>query len=238
MIDVGAIRDTVEHFAKKKRRGFINTSEFNKFLQFASRSAFAVRLGVISQYQPQRPVPPVASDQTQKVRDDLQPFIKIETIGLSGGIMAFPDDYAHLIFIEPKFIKNKDCVELPDGKILQDVPDVKIVSVDEWSKRVNSNIVFPTYAKPIARQLNKVIEFAPSDLPDIKLTYYSYPVQAEWVGTVVNEREVYDQGSSTQLEWDIPVFNDIVFRICGYFGINLQQYELDQYAKQIIQREV
>jgi hypothetical protein len=239
MIDVGEVRSLVENLSKKKRRGFINTSEFNKFMNFASRAAFAKRLGVISQYQPARPVPPVASDQTQKVRDDLQPFIKQDTINLDRWYLDFPYDYAHLIFIEPAFIKNKDgCAITPDGKIIPDVPDVKIVSVDEWSKRINSNIVYPTYSKPIARQLNKRLEFSPSDLPQVKLTYYCYPQDAEWVGDVVNNREVYNPVTSTQLQWDAPVFNDLVLLICGYFGMNLQQFELDQWSDKTTQSEV
>ena len=118
------------------------------------------------------------------------------------------------------------------------MPDVKIVTVDQWNKRVNSNIVFPTYAYPIARQLNKQLEFAPADLPDIKLTYYKYPDDAEWVGNIVNDREVYDPVASTQLEWDEPVFNEIVYLICSYLGMNLQHYELDQYSKGTTQTEV
>ena len=76
MINVNELYEFVQFVSNKEQSGYVKPSEFNLAIDRAQMQLFMERYNNPAEYQPGRPVPRVAYQQTQKISDDLRPFIK------------------------------------------------------------------------------------------------------------------------------------------------------------------
>jgi len=108
MYTIDQIHDIIRTKILKDQQGYLTPEEIDNALDFESVSYFASLYGTTQTYQPGRPVSVVATGQTQRVHDDLLPFL--ETIiynnegyhpttnpfGTAGnGKVVLPDDFLH-----------------------------------------------------------------------------------------------------------------------------------------------
>jgi len=247
-ININDVYKFVQFVANKEQSGFIKPSEFNIAADQAQMQLFMERYNNPAEYQPGRPIPRVAYQQSQKISDDLRFFIKRVTLPIdANGMMVYPEDYIHFSKSTYKFLKeitvddsssNAGCVDCSDPvngtittNVIQKTTGVKPVDDFELNKLLSSSIVAPTKEYPILAFFENGIQYYPIDLGSAELTYLHRPTKPNWASTMVNNRPVYNAAASTDFEWPEQVFNEIAIRILAFVGINLREAELAQYSE-------
>lgn len=198
---------------------------------------FMQRFGNPHEYQPGRPIPPIAYEVTQKISDDLKPFKKKVSLPVSSDGKAFlPNDYVHVDTIIYSYSKNGQ----------SKTKRVKILSNNKYYYRLESDLVSPSKAYPICSLQSDHIEFAPSNLRNVEFSYLRQPGSPKWDYTLVNNREVYNPSGSVDFEFEDIVHNEICMKILSYIGVHLREPDLiqllehndldyDQYQQQMLQ---
>jgi hypothetical protein len=215
---IAEIYKFIEYVASKNQKGRITPEQFNEVVNRAQMSLFMERIGNPQEYQPGRPVPRVAYALTQRIRNDLAPFLSNPTLVTipADGKLELPEDCKYVVALRTE----------SDDTIVD-------VDHDKIGYRLKSEIVAPTLAYPIAVHYKGYIQLYPKNIANATLEYLRYPVKALYAFTVENGRPVYDEASSVQLEWDEICVNDIISRALIYIGINLQDGQLASFAAQM-----
>ena len=113
MIDINELYRFVQFVSNKEQSGYVKPSEFNIAVDRAQMQLFMERYNNPAEYQPGRPIPRVAYQQTQKISDDLRMFIKRVTLPInSNGMMNYPDDYIHFSKATYRYLSE---IDLDDG---------------------------------------------------------------------------------------------------------------------------
>lgn len=212
----------VKDLANKEQKGFIPSATFNRYAERAQMEVFMQRYGNPREYQPGRPIPRITYSSTQKIHDDLRPFIRKIVLHLDRlGRASYPEDYIHLSSIRYTVTKN--------GRHEQVA--VKVTPDDRLAYRLSSRLVAPTKEYPICAMFDHYIQFYPENLVGINFTYLRQPMVPKWAFTIVNNREVYDAGNSLDWEFRDQVHNEICMKILSYIGIHLREGDLLQYAE-------
>ncbi len=248
-INVDELYRFVQFVANKEQSGFIKPSEFNLAVDRAQMQFFMERYGNPAEYQPGRPIPRVAYNQTQKVSDDLRVFIRRQSISVDvNGIMLYPDDYIHFSsatyhFIEQPIsteISDENCDDCPGsgtttvsvGEIKNHTVTVRPVDDSELSYILGSSIVYPDEKHPVLAFYQEGVQYHPKTISAVDFVYLRRPIQPLWAFTTdANGRPVYDVFTSVNLEWPEQVFNEIAVRILAFVGVNLREGELTQYSE-------
>lgn len=108
---------------------------------------------------------------------------------------------------------------------------VERVEFMRWDERLSSRLFLPTTAYPIYRELASTIEFNPTTITGVKISYLRKPSTPSWQYTVVSGRPVYAVGSSTAFEWPETERDAIVNGILSYLGITIREPQLTQFAE-------
>lgn len=85
----------------------------------------------------------------------------------------------------------------------------------------------PSYNKPIAKQIGKTFQVAPSDIGSVGLDYIRYPLFAYIVGDIDQQFNVPIVGAgSRDYEWDEAVRRILIFLITDQFANNTANQSL------------
>lgn len=109
--------------------------------------------------------------------------------------------------------------------------NVERCELDRFSERIKSSIFPPVAAYPIYRELQNSIEFYPTNLTDVKISYLRLPATPLWNYTVVSSRPVYASSGSVHFEWQEQERETIVNMILSYLGITIREPQLTQFAE-------
>jgi hypothetical protein len=91
----------------------------------------------------------------------------------------------------------------------------------------------PSTEFPICVFYKTYIQFYPeTGVEDISMTYLMKPVEAVYAFDITNDREVYNDGASVDIEWREQDINKIIMRTLQILGINLSDAELTNFAIQ------
>lgn len=249
MISIDGVYKDVQMLANKSQRsGYIAPGRFNQLSEMANLILFNRRYGNVNEYQPGRPVPRVAFSITQKVKDDLRPFIKLITLVLDeNGRVDYPSDYIHWDSCRYKFLEDSDCDDCTPGivkdgtsrsrrsgiaktgkKKLYSGLDVNVMNIEHnaLASRLRSKIVNPTKERPIMALYDTYMQFYPMDLGFVEMTYLRRPMVPSWGYTLVDGRPVYDPSTSIDFEWPWEVRNELIMQILSLLGITIREQEL------------
>ena len=224
-IDVNELYEFVQFVANKEQNGYIKPNEFNLAADRAQMQFFMERYNNPAEYQPGRPIPRVAFQQTQKVSDDLRVFVTTESINNAQSIPALGDEYVHLVSLRTT-----------NGR------HVKLLDDSELGHVLNSALTPPSSTYPVAYIVNNQINIVPGTV-GCTLTYLRRPAKPEWVFFQNSSGEptdasgnpitypIFDDANSTDLEFPDETFNEIAIRILSFVGINLRENQLSQFAE-------
>ena len=194
----------------KEQSGHLSPEDFNIAIYSASRELFDDKR--------------VAFESTQKVLDELRPFIK-QTTGTpnsSTGILSLPADYGGLLSVY----------------VTSNTKEVDLVRQHHWPYRINSEVVPPTSDYPVMRfATSDQLEFKPSTIGGVTIDYFSFPIQPEWAYTVSSGVALFDVGNSTDVEWGDNMINELATRVLIKFGVSLKDSDVTQYANAMKQQE-
>ncbi len=221
-MNIDTAYEFVKDLANKDQRGFIPSAKFNRYAERAQMEVFMQRYGNPKEYQPGRPIPRIAYDMTQKIHDDLRPFLKPWILSIDrNGQAPYPADYVHPSAIRYVVYSGDSSYETP----------VEVIPDDKAGYRLSSTVVPPSRQYPICVLYDQHIQFYPASLGSVKFSYLRQPRIPKWGFTIVNSREVYDAGSSVDFEFPDEVHNEICIKILSYVGIKMREPELVQYAE-------
>ena len=247
-INIDEVYKFVQFISNKEQSGFVKPSEFNIAVDRAQMQFFMERYNNPAEYQPGRPIPRVAYNQTQKVSDDLREFITRVTLPIdANGLMSYPSDYLHFSSASSNYVD----VEFDRGTTAEDCPTcnknttvgtvssnvaTKTVSIrpvddSELSNLLSSSIVYPTTQFPVLTFYQEGIQYHPKNINTVDFVYLRKPIKPEWAYTTPGNRPEYDASNSIDLEWPIQVFNEIAIRVLSFVGINLREADLSQYSE-------
>lgn len=223
-IDVNELYQFVQFVANKEQSGFIKPNEFNLAADRAQMQFFMERYNNPAEYQPGRPIPRVAFQQSQKVSDDLRVFMESEDIANNESIAGLNSDYVHLVSLRTAGGNH-----------------IKLLDDSEVGHILNSALTPPTDAYPVAYIVGDEIKLEGTN--SAKLTYLRRPEKPLWEyykdssGNPTDSTgnpttyPVYDSTTSTELEFPDETFNEIAIRVLSFVGINLRENQLSQYTE-------
>lgn len=261
MINVNEVKQYAEWLAKKWQSGAIfSPDQFNLVLPNVVRSLVRKYYGVPEEYQVGNPMPRIAADQTQLVRDYLGLLRPTTNITLTQGVGDLPLDYIHkstAVYDHIEVVKvNKvleqaqaeDCpcdddttMQKPASEVKNNETIIKTVPImfltDEmfdWS--VASTTRKPTLQYPIARMVSGTgtlqrIEVAPKEIKSIRLTYYRYPKKPFWNYTTAGGFSTFNPVGSQNIELPEICAEEVVLMCLQRMGISIREPMLINWAE-------
>jgi hypothetical protein len=231
MISIDTLKQYVDYISNKEQSG--NNYSPKQFNMLVSRAVDDIErwlIGLVSEYKPMQPLPSVAYDITQKVKDDLRFLKNTEVLSVdANGFMDIPVDYVYLASIAYRRVENNAETGTPDVEPIS----VEVMSDDNWTGRLNNAIKKPTHEFPACNFYNKTkVLFSPKDLGSVTFTYLKKMETPVW-GYILdaNDNPIFDQSSSVDIDLPEILLNDISRIIIGYMGINIRENDLIQYAE-------
>mgnify|MGYP003132576551 CR=1 FL=1 len=231
MISIDTLKQYVDYISNKEQSG--NNYSPKQFNMLVSRSIDDIErwlIGLVSEYRPMQPLPSVAYDITQKVKDDLRFLKNTQVLSVDdSGFMTIPSDYVYLSSISYRRIENNAETGTPDVEPIA----VEVMSDDNWTGRLNNAIKKPTHEFPVCNFYDKTkVLFSPQDLGSVTFTYLKKITTPVWGYTLdENDNPIFDPSSSVDIDLPEILLNDIARVIIGYMGINIREEQLIQYAE-------
>lgn len=235
-MDLLEIHNRIRLTFNKDMTGYLLPAEIDRALDRAQLQEFR------HLYGDDRRLPdmPVAYGITYKVHTDLLPFKRAilynsqeynPQSNLYGtapdGVLVFPQDLA-----------------FPISMTTTAGQSVKIVSEDEIGIRLSSTLRPPTLARPIAVlggpassnsfiAIGQRVQFFPETGQNGRLYYLKTPAVPHLAVEVSGRSVVYDEFSSTQMEWNATAIDRIIERAIAILGENMQEDKIggDNYQK-------
>lgn len=214
-MDLKDFHDTVRFFVNKEQGGWLTPEEIDTITDRAQMAWFTACLPIYG--------------KNQKSTDPLAPFSTYSDFTTPNtGIITLPTDdsddprYESLLSVSVSYF---------DGTRTRYKP-VKMLSEDEITERLDSQILEPTTTDPVG------IETVPGTIqlyPKVSLTGYAYylrrPKKPKYAYTKSGRTVTYDKAGSTQLEWPETSINKILMKTINMFGVNLSDELILQYSE-------
>lgn len=257
MININEVKQYAEFLAKKWQSGAILApDQFNLVIPSVVNNIVKRYYGLPEQYAPGMPMPSISADETQLVRDYLSALKPTVVLPVDNqGIGTLPSDYIHksvatyIYSVTQKVNKvlvnsqAPDCDNCDDdgenptiqGDIVNnetiDTPrPVVFLSDEQFDWQVASMIRKPTKEYPIARMVAGGIQFAPSNLSSVNLTYYRYPKTPVWGYTTAGGFNTYDASTSQDIELPKICTEEVVMTTLQRLGISIREPMLINWA--------
>lgn len=189
----------------------ISLSEFNILANKANIEYFRNIFGYITTGEKEE----VNKDFTEKTKR----FRKIESITLdSEGYSDIPDNY----------FRYADLYYISGNRRIQ----IDVCTIKEFSKSMSSYLYPPTKEFPKAEFIDNKIHIEPKDLENIKLIYYRYPQEVEYVERIIHGVNVYDSDKSKDFEFTEECIVDIIRLILIDLNITINNASIISYLEQ------
>lgn len=198
------IHTFVNFLTGKGQTGYFSPEEIDGAVYEASKDLFNDRY--------------VQFAQTKRLTDDLSPFKSNPTLLTidTDGHADKPVDYLYAVAITSGATNVK----------VEEIEDAFI------GNELNDPLCGPEVEYPICAFYDEYIQFYPiTGLSNVKITYLKSPVKPLWAYTIVNDRPVYDDASSVDVEWNAQNIRELTTRTLKYLGVTLREGELVQFAQ-------
>ncbi len=148
---------------------------------------------------------------------------------LSDSMSVFLSDPTTLTLVAGKYTIPSDFMH-ETGEISANGKTVKRLTHAQLSQRRDSALVPPTTDYPICAFYKTFIQFYPTTLTNVVMTYLKKPVQPVYATTISNGRAVYDDAASVDVEWNENDTVKITSKALEVLAQNLENPILAQYA--------
>ena len=204
-ININTIYTTVNAFMVQSTGGAYTPQAFNN----------ACFLGETSIYSDDR----ARNGDSIEVINELLPFLAtFNPPQAATGIYSLPSDYFRYLTVN----------QIVQGSQEQ---EVSILSATKWANR-SVNQTVSRIRNPISNFYTvsgvKSLRVLPTTLT-VKMYYFKQLIPAVWGFTSVNDKPVYDAGTSTNSMLDEAHFPELVYRIVSAMGVNVEKELVLQY---------
>jgi hypothetical protein len=165
---------------------------------------------------------------SQRLRDTLSPFKDYyDFTASSTGLITIPDEKDMVAFLD-------GYVTFTDANLAFPQSEISFPNEDELTKRLRSQIDTPTATDPVGEWTGtRTIQLYPKSALEGRLNFYRRPVKPSFSYTLVDGRDViYNDGSSTNLEWRELDMNAVLLKTLSSIGINLGDDATAMWAEQ------
>ena len=247
-MNIDNFRSFVLFIIKKSQSGGNPTpSQFNLAVERAYMEFIMRSYGNKEEYQPGRPIPRKAWQQSQKISDDLRFLLTRRRLSVPlTGELIIPDGAGSQVDLDGKAVPGYlhhsslrfNFSKSVGGEIQSKEVPIDILTDAELGSALSSSIVNPTKRYPACAYYDKFIQFEPKDLQTVIFTYLRLPVVPVWAFTTTNGRPVYDPANSVDLEAPEQVINEIAFNTLSFMGLSIREQAIYQASEQYVQRGV
>jgi len=226
---IDGLYNWINFMSNKIQSGAISPDEFNLCLDALYLEPLKIKLGLPEEYQVGSPVARQSYQVSQMITDDLQPFIIQKPINKSNGYFPLPTDYVAYSSLRYTQIQQPDqCDEQP---IVID-NSIEVVTDGELSFRLTNSVTPPTFDYPICAYYQQGIKVFPKDIDQIQITYVRLPKKPFRNYTITsNDEDIFNPIGSVDLEYPEIMHNDFAVIVAKYFGINLKDGDLINFAQ-------
>ena len=206
------IHDYIVFILNKETTGYVSHNDIDTAIDRGQMSKFMELYGNPKQYQPGRPIPPIAYGQTQKISDDLRFFKRREQFtSTSAGIIEFTNltEYLHLLGVYVVGTLNNtpnNTYVVTDGTVAYSAgtssrtfaKPVKVVSEDQLADRLVSQVSAPSTTSPIGilGDSGNKIQLFPEVEHSGYIMYLSKPIKPLFSHVVDGRKIVHNSTSS------------------------------------------
>jgi len=231
MIKVDEVKQFLDSLANKDQTGNTYTiNELNMWFRRGIDEIFSTEYGLPEDYKPGAPLPNIAYELTQKIKDDLGVFKERPILTIdANGFMALPADYVHYTSIDYIKVTN----QVGQNPKVEDI-EVAVIDDDKWSSRKRKTVKVADKNNPICNFQATGIEFFPKDLFKARFTYLRYPKVPEWAFTLDQDVEIFDAANSTDIELRENLTNDFTMILVSYLAIKTKDEGLLGYARGVM----
>lgn len=201
---IKTIHDRVNLAIKKGLTGYFSPTQIDN-------EVYAEILNIWKKYVDQ-------FERTRIIHTYLDPFIKTEDATPNGvtGIIALVNAYHYPVAIRIK-ANGKTVTEVDQGR---------------WDKFINHPIEVPTAAYPICKFESKTLMARPVDIGELTISYIKKPIRPLYAYDDVDDRYVYNDTNSIDVEFDEILHDDITNRVLKNLGIPMREEFLIRVSEQ------
>ena len=210
---IDEIYKIVKILANKENRGWIKPSEFNLLAKRVQLDIIKDRVGRVS---PDGTSNGYRNDAS--IHDELRTVIVEGTLSSTTGGHTIPANYLH--FVSVKYNEY----------------EIDMVNHGEVTKRKRSQLNPPSPDSPIGVIIGDYLkiyisggEFVEGN-GVVKMTYIQEPSAPNWAYNTLNNIEVYNSSSSTQITLPESTHKEVIHRILAYVGVTLREKDVVEFG--------
>lgn len=162
--------------------------------------------------------------ETQVEQDSLAPFkVSYPFTSDDKGLVPWPVDYGHFISGFTITYDNKRQLAIRHK--------IQLVQEDRLSEALSNQVRVVSSEYPIATSTGTNLVLFPRATASGKLFYFRSPAAPKLAYTLTGRTLVYDQLNSVQLLWGEPSIRQVMMRVLGYLGLNLNEATIIQFGQ-------
>ena len=212
---------TIAFINQEKPTFKMGIDRFNLFLKMANYDYFKLWCGLPEQWQPGQPITTrgfqIAEQNTEALKTFIYPLTNRVVDG--SGQLNYPSGFVHLTQIG--YYNSTKARFVP----------VEIIDHNQLFDRLDSDIIAPDLENPIMVYYNTYMQFYPITLMNISMSHLRLPTTPVYGMTQTNGIDVYNSGTSTELEWPEQYHSDIVRMLLGYISPSAKDFNISAYTE-------
>ena len=219
MILVDTVYQRVLALANKEQRGYITPQEFNLLANQAQMEIFEQYFYDQKSEDRNLKNSTEFSNVDEMLDEKLSIFKNIQTLTVTGSTGILPSNMYRLgsLFYASSLI------------------EVEQVTEEELMYLQQSPLAKPSiYCPAFVRSGGDTVTLYPTPPTAINLNYIKTPVKVVWGYAVINDKALYNSGSSTNFELHGSDETELVYKILSLAGITIAKPGLGTYAEQQI----
>tara|TARA_R110001599_G_scaffold139190_2_gene318910 strand:+ start:1506 stop:2213 length:708 start_codon:yes stop_codon:yes gene_type:complete len=222
MIDVNSVYQKVLTIANKEQRGYITPQEFNLLADKAQLDIFGsyfheAKTAHIKQTKNQLGVP---FDGIDMIEEKLHPFKTVDNITATIGTFQWPNN----IYSIDTLVVAATGAEVTE----MSKKEIAYTENNPLTAATTDRMVYVRQSQLITNE--GMVTIYPTSTTDLVLHYYRVPHSPEWGYVVVNEKALFNSGSSINFELHVSEEETVVMRILELAGVVIRSPELAQAA--------
>lgn len=210
-MDIKAVHDIILFYLKKAESGYLSHAEIDAVLDRA-------QIQYMDKIKP-------AYAANQQLSDALLPFkakYSFTNATSVGGLITLPSNYVHLLSIETTVMDSSHTI----------YPMVEIVGEDELGIRKSSQLIPVSAKNPIGvLEAGNKVQLYPASPAAGTAYYLRKPAAPVFAYTQSGRAITYNSGTSTQLEWNEPSIEKIIFIALQLLGLPLEDANAVQFGQ-------
>jgi hypothetical protein len=217
---INDVRNTVMFILNKDNNGYITPAEFNLFAKQAQLEIFEQLFYDYTNW--------VAKKNANLARDgysNIQKQVR-ETIDIFNVQTSLSYDNVNLAFNVPTNAYYMNYVYY-NSKEIEFVQPHKIDMLN------SSKLTAPSLTYPAYYQLDDKLKVFPSTITSgVSARYIKYPSDPNWTYVTVSGSPVFNPSAVDYNNFELPLnnFNDLVYKIITYCGVNIREMDVANYA--------